>query len=172
MFLAKTISLLSNIRKPTRQPIMWAALAYASGIVCGVYEWRPEMWWVAAATAFVLAALYFARRRWWLGFPLALGALVFAGALAIQLRNACVTGNDGLQAFATGEQVTVTAHVTHGGETPPAGPGGVRQMIDVETEEVSTEEQTKAVLAGMRVNIYARELEREYDDGTPVPMRV
>lgn len=69
--------------------MLWAALAYASGIVCGVYEWRPESWWVVAAIAFVLAAIYFARRRWRLGFPLALGGLVFVGALAIQLRNAC-----------------------------------------------------------------------------------
>lgn len=45
-------------------------------------------------------------------------------------------------------------------------------MIDVETEEVSAGEQTSSVRAGMRVNIYARELEQEYNDGETVPMRV
>ncbi len=29
-------------------------------IVCGVYSWRPPVWWLVAAVAFSLAALYFA----------------------------------------------------------------------------------------------------------------
>jgi competence protein ComEC len=71
--LAKAISFFANIRKPTRQPMLWAALAYGAGIVCGAYAWRPPVWWMVAAAVFSLSALYFARRRWWLGFPLALG---------------------------------------------------------------------------------------------------
>jgi len=48
-----------------------------------------------------------------------------------------------LLVFATSEEVVVTAHVIHGGETRQAGLGGLRQSIDVETEEVTTEEQTQ-----------------------------
>jgi len=58
VFLARAISPFSNIRKPTRQPSLWPALACASGMVGAVCAWRPEAWAVAAATAFVLAARY------------------------------------------------------------------------------------------------------------------
>ena len=151
--------------------MLWAALAYGAGIVCGVYAWRPPLWWIVAATAFSLAALYFARRRRWLGFPLALGALFAVSALSIQLRNG-LPPQDELLAFATGEEVLVTAHVIHGGETRPAGFGGLHQSIDVETEEITIEEQPHMVRGGMRVNIYAKGPELEYEEGDPVPMRV
>jgi competence protein ComEC len=172
VILTQAISFFSNIRKPTRQPMLWAAIAYAGGIVCGVYAWRPVLWWVVAATAFVMAGLYFAHRRWWLAFPLSLGAIFFVGALAIQLRLSGTPTANGLTDFESGEEVEVTAHVTHGGETRQAGSGGVRQTIDVEIEELSDNEQTRAVHGGMGVNIYAKEPEQEYDEGTPVPMRV
>jgi competence protein ComEC len=152
--------------------MLWAALAYGAGIVCGVYAWRPPVWWMVEAVAFSLAALYFARRRWWLGFPLALGTLFAVGALSIQLRNGRPPQDDELLAFATGEEIVVTAHVIHGGETRQAGFGGLRQSIDVETEEITTEEQTQKARGGMRVSIYAKEPEQEYDEGAPVPMRV
>jgi hypothetical protein len=112
--LAKAISFFANIRKPTRQPMLWAALAYGAGIVYGVYSWRPPVWWLVAAVAFSLAALYFARRRWWLGFPLALGTLFGVGALSIQLRNGRPPHDDELLVFATGEDVVVTATNTFG----------------------------------------------------------
>jgi hypothetical protein len=60
VFFAKAISFFANIRKPPRQPMLWAALVYGAGIVCGVYAWRPPLWWMVAAVAFALAALYFA----------------------------------------------------------------------------------------------------------------
>ena len=152
--------------------MLWAALAYSVGIVCGVYAWRPPVWWTVAAAAFALAALYFARRRWWMAFPLALGALFAVGALSIQLRNGRPPQDDELLAFATGEEVVVTAHVIHGGETRPAGFGGLRQWIDVETEEITIEEQRQKARGGIRVSIYSKEPEQEYDEGAPVPMRM
>jgi competence protein ComEC len=170
--LAKAISFFSNICKPPRQPMLWAALAYASGIIVGVYAWRPPLWWVIAAVAFLMAALYFAYRRWWLGFPLALGTLFFVGALAIQLRNARPAAGQELAALATGEEVTVTGRVIHSGQTRSSGLGGLRQTIDVATEEISTDEQTQSIQGGIHLNIYAKEPEQEYDEGAPVPMRV
>ncbi len=107
-----------------------------------------------------------------MGFPLALAALFAVGALSIQLRNGRPPQDDELLAFATGEEVVVTAHVIHGGETRTAGFGGLRQSIDVETEEVSSEEMTQKGHGGMRVSIYSKETELEYDEGEPVPMRV
>jgi len=53
--------------KSPRQPMLWAAVAYSSGIVAGVYLCRPSSWWIFAGTSFLLAAAYFARRRTALG---------------------------------------------------------------------------------------------------------
>src|SRR5271170_7203601 len=97
--------------KPTRQPMLWAALSYSSGIVAGVYAWRPASWWVAAGAAFLAAGFYFVRRRKWLGVALALGALFLAGALHIQLRGPANLLDTGLQPFADGPEVQMTAHV-------------------------------------------------------------
>jgi hypothetical protein len=60
--------------KASRQPMLWAAVAYSLGIVAGVYLWRPVLWWIVAVAAFVAAAVYFAERRSGLGWSLALGA--------------------------------------------------------------------------------------------------
>src|SRR5258708_2084244 len=64
--------------KASRQPMLWAALAHALGIVAGVYLWRPVLWWVVASVAFVPSAAYFARRRSALGWTLALGTFFLA----------------------------------------------------------------------------------------------
>src|SRR5580700_6828066 len=66
--------------KAARQPMLWAALAYSSGIIAGVYAWRPASWWIAAAVAFFGAGLYFVRRRKVLSVSLALSAFFLAGA--------------------------------------------------------------------------------------------
>src|SRR5271167_4184231 len=73
--------------KSTRQPLLWAAVAYASGIVAGVYQWRPILWWIVAGASFLVAASYFARRRAWLGWALALASFFILGALHLQMRD-------------------------------------------------------------------------------------
>lgn len=160
-------------RRPPRQPLLWAALAYGSGIVAGGYAWRPPLWWVAAALGFLGAAEYFVRRRVWLAFSLALGVLFFTGALAIQLRTSQALSDNGLLAFGDGEEVFVTGHVTHEGAIREADFGGLRQSVDIETEEVARGGKTLVVRAGLRLGIYGKESEQEYDkSGTLVPMRV
>src|SRR5438270_11584362 len=89
--------------KPTRQPMLWAAAAYSTGIIAGVHAWRPASWWVAAVAAFLAAGLYFVRRRKWLGTMLALGAFFLAGALHIQLRGFSPFVDTRLQPFTDGQ---------------------------------------------------------------------
>ncbi len=55
--------------------MLWATVAYSLGIIGGVDLSRPAHWWVVAAAPFIAAAAYFASRRSWLGWALALGAL-------------------------------------------------------------------------------------------------
>jgi competence protein ComEC len=142
--------------KPTRQPMLWAAAAYSTGIVGGVYAWRPASWWVAAGIAFLAAGLYFVRRRKWLGVILALGALFAAGALQIQLRGYSPNVDTRLLPFADGQLVELTAHVTREGRVRPGVANEVRQTLDVQTEEIALDGGTHIPLhSGVRLGIYS-----------------
>src|SRR5258708_39128802 len=101
--------------KAPRQPMWWAVIAYSSGMVAGVYLWRPALWWVVAGTAFVAAALYFARRRSSLGWALALGAFFLVGALHIQARGASTHLDTSIDRYADRQELQITAHVTRDG---------------------------------------------------------
>src|SRR5271156_1211269 len=141
--------------KPPRQPMLWAALAYSSGIVAGLHAWRPASWWIAAAVAFLAAGLYFVRRRKWLGVSLALGAFFLAGALHIQLRGPTDALDPSLQPF-DGQPVVMTAHVTRDGKFREGAPNEVSQTLDVETEEIVPENgQPIPVRSGVRLGIYS-----------------
>jgi competence protein ComEC len=142
-------------------------------IVAGSHAWRPDSWWVVAAVGFLGAGWYFARRRVWLGFSLALGALFFIGALGIQLRSEEKVPGLEIGAFADGDKTFVTAHVTRQGEIRAAGFGGRRESIDLETEEVGAGESARAIRAGLRLGIYSKESDPEYEEGgETAPMRV
>ncbi len=159
--------------KAPRQPLLWAALAFASGIVAGTYAWRPTLWWVLATITFIVAGGYFVARRVWLAFLLALGAIFLAGALAFQLNNSNPQSDMGAVEFAGDEEVLVTAHVLHEGEIHQASFGGVRQSVDLETEAISRGPKTIAVTTGVRVGIYGKEAEQEYSAvNSQVPMRL
>jgi hypothetical protein len=111
--------------------LLWAALAYGAGIVAGSYAWRPPLWWVVAALAFIGASAFYVRRRWWLAFPLALGALSFMAALEIQLHNSEHPPGTEILFFADGTETIVTAHVTHEGKIREAGYGGLWETLDL-----------------------------------------
>src|SRR5213078_3077713 len=70
-----------------RQPLLWAALAYAAGLVIGVYAWRPPLWWMVALIVFRSSAIYFLRRRAEIDVVLGLAAIFITGALVVQVRN-------------------------------------------------------------------------------------
>jgi competence protein ComEC len=142
--------------KASRQPMLWAAVAYSSGIVAGVYLWRPVLWWVVAVAAFLAAAAYFAQRRSGLGWVLALGAFSLAGALHIQARGATTRLDTSVQPYADRHELQITAHVTHDGRLQAGGFNEVKQNIDVETEELQTATgQREVVHSGIRLSIYS-----------------
>jgi len=147
--------------KPTRQPMLWAALAYSSGIIAGVYAWRPASWWVFSASAFLAAGIYFVRRRKWIGVSLALGSLFVAGAIHIQLRGPANTLDTTLLPFADGQQVKMTAHVTREGRFREGSPGELRQGVDIETEELAFDNGTRIpVHSGVRLSVYGARPEK------------
>jgi len=135
--------------------MFWAVVAYASGIVAGVYAWRPALWWVAAGAIFVAAAAYFARRRSVLGWVLALGTFFLAGALHVQVRTGSHIDTS-IQSFADRQEFQITAHVIRDGHLQPSNLGEIRQTLDVETEEIQAAAgQQVAIHSGIRLGIYS-----------------
>jgi len=142
--------------KTARQPLLCAAVAYSFGIIAGVYLWRPELWWVVAGFAFVAAASFFITRRTWLAGPLALGALFFAGAMHVQMRDGPRHLDSAVLPLADGQELTVVAHVTRSGRLHPGNFGEMRQVVDVESETVATEDGIAVpIRSGIRLSIYS-----------------
>jgi Domain of unknown function (DUF4131) len=138
-----------------RQPLFWAALAFACGIWIGRITWRPPSWWLVAACVFAAAALYFLRRRPQLARVLALGACVFAGALAVQIPESSSESSATIW-LGDGQDVTVTAHAISEGNLEVEAPGSWRQRIDVQTEQIDSESRTQRTSFGLRLSIYSK----------------
>lgn len=136
--------------------MLWAALSYASGITAGIYCWRPVLWWVVGAVVFISAGAYFSSRRSHFGWAIALGAFFVVGALHVQVRSARSRADTGIQPFANGQELQITAHVIRDGRLQPAGSNEFRQSLDVESEQVTTDTgQTVPIQSGIRLTIYS-----------------
>ena len=136
--------------------MLWAAIAYSSGIVAGAYLWRPALWWMVAGAGFLLAAAYFAQRRSAMAWTLALSALSLAGALHMQSRTGEPRIDTSIQPYADREELQITAHVTRDGRLQQGSFNEVRQTVDVETEELQTEPgHGEPVHSGIRLSIYS-----------------
>ena len=125
----------SQSRTP-RHPLFYASLGFSAGILVGTHLWRPTTWWLAAFAFSAGAALYFARVRPRIAPVVSLVALVFAGALVLQIRQPENQSHRAILTLADGRELTITAHVT--GEAFPRDDGfrGTRQSLELETEEV------------------------------------
>lgn len=141
--------------KAPRQSMLWAAVAYAMGIIAGVYFWRPAWLWILGATVSALAAAYFANRRCRVGWALSLGTLFLVGALQLQLRDASTHLDTSILPYSDREELQITAYVTRDGRVQPGSFGEIRQTLDVETEQIETAEgQVVPVHSGIRLSIY------------------
>ncbi len=151
---------MTHDRKPPRQPLFWAALAFSLGLWMGVGAWRPPSWWVIAVVAFVFAASWFLSKRAWLAKALSLGVWVLLGAFLIQVRGQRtdkLQQNDArILALSDGGEVTLTARVIREGYAQAAGPRSIRESIDVETEEIASQGERWPVQAGVRLTVYEK----------------
>ena len=77
----------------------------------------------------------------------------------IQVRSPDDAGNSGWLRLADGTEVIVTAHVTR--EGTPQEDGGIRQRLEVETEQIAWGNQTFASHAGLRLNVYEQQSQGE-----------
>jgi competence protein ComEC len=154
----------NNFGRGQRQPLLWAACAFASGIALARYCWRPAAWWVIAAGVLVLAtvALVRARASRWRDRAATVAGVLFlvaAGAFAGHARGEEHVDAHAIQPFTTGAEMIVTGHLTHDGVMH-----GARQSVDVETETIEGNGDPVEIAAGLRINIYTRERCREDDD--------
>jgi hypothetical protein len=131
--------------------LLWAALAYAAGTALSAHIWRPATRWFAVIAIFLASAAFLARGRPRSAQVLALSALMSLAILAAQLR---VPAAAPYEFPAEDAAVSVTAHVTAEGEALPTPNGGVRQTLEVETEEVSFEGVSKQLATGLRLNLF------------------
>jgi hypothetical protein len=80
-----------------------------------------------------------------------------AGALTIQVRRPASDQGAGVGELTDGHEVVFTAHVVREGMLSSAGFGGVRQTVDVESEEIVSEGHVLKVVTGVRISIYGKE---------------
>ena len=147
---------------PCRQPLLWASLAFAAGIVAGFYLWRPPYLWLAAEFVFALSGCYFLRRRVRGAVVLGLAAVFVTGAFRVQMVRPAGPSRDAA-VFNTGDEVTVTAHVMGDGRLRPSASGGDRQTLDIETEGIEWEGHNLPVSRGVRLVLYGKEEQPEND---------
>jgi competence protein ComEC len=153
--------------------MFWAAVSYAAGVAVAMYVSRPPSRWALAGLAFVVAALYFTHKRKWLALSLALGALFLAGALHLQLKGAPSPLDHALDPFAYGPEVQMTAHVIRDGRLREASVGELAQTLDVETEEIVTDDGSKfSVHAGVRLGLYGARANSSSESVPTPPMRL
>jgi competence protein ComEC len=164
--------------------MLWAALAYSSGIIAGTYLWRPAPQLVAAAAAFAVAAIYFLHRRLWLAATLTLGSLFMAGALHIQVGHRSASTDTSIQSYA-GQELQIVAHVIRDGRLRLGNFGDETQTLDVETEELKIEDtkpqssqrdaagpQIRTIQSAIRLNIYNPRTPNSQNSAQPPPVRL
>lgn len=142
--------------KAARQPMLWAAGAYSSGILAGVHAWRPPLWWLVALTVFMAAAGYFVLRRSGVSWLLALGTFFLAGAVHIQMRSASPRLDTSVLPYADHREVLITAHVTAESRMQRGTNGELRQTFDLECEQLQESDgRGVPVRSGIRLSIYS-----------------
>lgn len=141
--------------------MLWAAVAYAGGIVTGFYVWRPSLWWLTAAIVSSASGAYFLRHCARAAFALGLSTLFVTGALTMQVRAPENRGDAEILAFADGRDLIVTAHVIREGNLQNKSSGDAQQRLDLETEQIGTGNQTFAIRSGLRISIYGHETNAE-----------
>ena len=149
--------------------MLWAALAYAGGIVTGFYASRPALWWLIAAGVFCVSAAILRRRRAVASFALGLSALFVTAALTMQVHAPENVGNVDIVKFADGRDLLITAHVIKEGNLLDRNHGDAQQRLDLETEQLGIGSEILAIRSGLRVSIYGRE---EKNDSVAAPMHL
>jgi competence protein ComEC len=183
---------------PTRQPLLWAALAFAAGIAADVHLWRPAVWWLVACAGLLVASLHFRKgqlsgllpesnslpedqdpQRWrscrsYLAWALALAGYVALGAWCHQAIDFDFRLFPNFSRFTTGNKVLVAGHVIAEDVLRGEGHSG-RQILRLETETIAEDPVVTSIAAKVRISVYFRgevETDADADSGTAVPRKI
>lgn len=152
--------------KTPRQPLLWAAFAYAAGTALSAHIWRPATWWFATIFIFLVGAAFWTRKRPRCAQIFALLALASLAVVAPQLHSITYTtyklpGSD--------SEVTISAHVVAEGEVIPTPRGGFRQTVDVAPESLDADGANKELPAGLRINVFDSKALPKSTSDSPIP---
>jgi predicted membrane metal-binding protein len=156
--LTPATSSLSTVTAATRQPLLYAALAFAAGIASGVYVWRPPLWFIIAIVVFAAAAGYWIRGRPLLARVMGHAVLFWLGCFSIQVRPPAAFPD--IANFSDGNEAVITGHVVRTGILRDDGFGTLRQILDLQAEQVQREEVSSAVNFGVRLTLYSRQAQQ------------
>src|ERR671924_282195 len=138
----------------SQQPLLYAAIAFATGILLGSRSWYPASWWIAGALILILLAAFFVARQQLVALPCGLLILTALGALDFQIRQRSVTTSDTAR-FADGSEVIVTGHVIRDGVLRRAGgTAAVREVLDMAVEQVERDRAISQTNFGLRLSLY------------------
>jgi competence protein ComEC len=98
--------------------------------------------------------------------PIALGVVFLLGALMIQVRPPADPGY-AILPFANRTEVTLIGHVIKEGGWENNGPNEIRQLLDMETEEITADGKSIPIRSGIRIGIYAKQTT---GSAQPVPL--
>ncbi|MGZ4787198.1 MAG: DNA internalization-related competence protein ComEC/Rec2 [Terriglobales bacterium] len=147
-----------------RAPMFSLSLALATGILLAHYLWRPPLWIGVAATVIAISAALLTSRRprlAWLIAHLGIVCLGWVAMIGQQGQQAEQNALDKIGPFLDGQEVTIVARVMRASSTVKSGD---HEQIDIETESMSAGTSSAQVNAGMRLNLYGRFADNEYDD--------
>ena len=141
--------------KPTRQPMLWAAVFYCAGIIASPYAKNSVSALIAAVGAFLVAGVFLCRRCRLGVTLLSLTAIFLVGILNIRMSRATPAADSSLSPYAYGPEIQLIAHVTGDGKLKQTSPAEFRQTLDVESEEVVTDQGLRTrVHSGIRLSLY------------------
>jgi competence protein ComEC len=115
---------------------------------------------VIAGIVFAASAICIVKKRTLPPKILAFAALIALGALSVQMRRS--SASEQSMWFGGGE-VQITARVIAEGEIQSEGDSSFRQRVDIETETIGSDSQTKKITEGIRLNIYQNDREGSRD---------
>ena len=156
------------------QPIFFACLAFCCGIIFANYFWRPDQWWMISFAILLLSGIYFCLRRDRSAVSVSLALCVFGalGALDAQLEPLAAAPQPDISAYTQGEPTIVTGHVIRHGLLRTVGSehknGATileqRQVLDIETEEVTLNGESQKMKFGIRMSLMAKAEEEQTED--------